>query len=122
MRAALGPQRIAERRYLETIRAVAALDCGAVSNIGYTWIFSARHLLAPVAVPPDVLDHAVCVRERAGHDRRVPGAGERLEVGVGGVPDPRPVRQQPLEAAGPVAPKPIDVIGPHLIDDDDDDE
>src|SRR5205814_8397898 len=33
-----------------------------------------------------------------------------------------PLRQQPLEATGPVALKPIHVIGPHLIDDDDDDE
>ena len=122
VRRELAPHFVREARHLEPIAAVAACGRLAVSDVSRGRIFGARHRLLAVAIPPRVLHYAVRLWPRAARDSGVSDARDRGEVRIGGVAKPRPARDEALQPAVPVRFEPIDVIGAHLIDHQQDDQ
>ena len=120
VRASLGPHYVGQSLDEQAMAAIGRLGLRAVCDVLGLEIFRARHNFLRLAIPPRVVDHAVCVRERAGGDGRVAGAGHRPHVRVGRVPKPRAVGNQAFQPGRPVVLKVTDVVAAHLIDDDDD--
>ena len=90
-----------------------------VADLGHRRVVGAIRRLAGLRIEPVVEDHPVPVRERPRADRRVPGARDGVQVGVGRLGEPRAVAHQPREAGRVVRRVPLQVIDPHLIDDQD---
>jgi hypothetical protein len=123
VRLPFGAHVIREGRNLQTVSAVAAaLHRHPVSDVGglRAGVLVAGDLFVRVAIPPRVLKHAVRVRKGARGNRGVAGAGEGFEVRIGGAPEPGALRHQAFQPRGPVGLKAVDVVCPHLIDDEDD--
>src|SRR5438270_13586207 len=75
-----------------------------------------------IAVPPGVGDHAVGGGKGAGGDGGVAHAGFRGGVGEGSVAEPRTFFDEALQAPGPLKTKLVDIVGAHLVDDQEDHE
>ena len=94
----------------------------AVGNQLLLLVVCAADLPAVVALPPLIEHHAVHGGHRAGADAGVAGAGHGVVVGIVRLPEPRALRNQPLESLRPLVLKAIDVVAAHLVDGEQDDE
>ena len=116
--AAFSSHEIGERRHGELMRAVAAFHRLAVADVVRVAVGRTGHLAPGVAIPPGILNDAVRAWKRSRRHRRMTGARHGRQVRIGRAPEPGAARDHPLETAGPFRLKPIDVIGAHLIHDE----
>ncbi len=116
-----GSQSIRQRRDLQPVSAVTdAIRRTAVRQTDNRRIIGARHPAALRPLPPLVHDDAVGRGKRAGADRRVPGARDRVQVRVEAALEDRALVAQPLQPVLPVPRVAIEIVEPHLVDHDDD--
>jgi hypothetical protein len=112
-----------ERWHEHAPRRVATLSRGAgITGVLGVGVGRARHHLLRVAVPPGVGNHSVRRWESSSGNGGVPDASFRGRVGIGCIAKPSPFIDQPLQAAGPLAPKFVDVIAAHLVDHEEHDQ
>ena len=104
------------------VRAVSAAAPSAVLHDTGVWIRGAPDPTPGLGVPPTVEDDAVGGRYRPGRNGRVTGAGERSEIRVCRLIEDGAVVDQSPEARGPLVVELVQIVGPHLVHGQNDDE
>ena len=97
--------------------------CGpAVTDHRVALVIGATSLCPQGALPPRIQNHAVRGGESSGRNRGVAGAGDRVQIRIGGLPEPGALLEQPSQALAPLALEFIHVIRPHLVNHQDHDQ
>ena len=117
------PRKIAVERSGEARRSRVFGAAAAEDRTSRLRILGAVHRASEHRVEPAIPDDAVVARVEARADRGVPGSRERHRVALGGVREDGALAQETVEAplAEPGA-KALEVVGPHLVDGDHENE
>ena len=121
-RVLLQTQLVSQRRDQQRAWAMLLACARAVGDGRHAGVRGAAHAASGHWVPPAVQQDAVRGRDGAGRDGRMPGAGQRAEIGDLGLPEDGALVEEPAQPGRPLAAVPLESVGAHLVHGQDHDE